>query len=158
MSGNIELKLVTSIKRLLLRKYLWRGTLFAVIGAAIFFVTGLFLPSSFMAKWGWLVVIVALGLVTYGVYPYKSLMRKDLDPDILFVANDGMLRYIANGRMVFTRPLTEVEGVSYYENGSGYGMELKFRGEDWKEEKLPYFTEKACGQMGEFLNRLNSKG
>ncbi len=146
----IELKLFTTIKTPLLQKSLWRGTLYGALGASLFFISGIWAPVAFLTKWGWAVVLIALSLIFYGLYPYKVLMKKDSIPDVLFVDGQGILRYWFQGKIVLTAPIDTVRQVDYYEEGDRYGMLLELEAQPVR--KLPYFNDRACATLKEYLS------
>ncbi len=145
----MSLHLHTTIKKELLKKNLFRGSLIAISGLVIIWLSYFLLPSS---KSSLLWVIGAL-FIAYGLIPYKRISQLQIHPHTLEISSEGVL-YSQKNKHLFI-PWAEVTSAHFIETGSWYGICLVL-----KEEKymLPYFSRRSFDRLQEWREHLLEEG
>lgn len=120
---------------------LMRGTIMAVLGAAIMMIAGIALPPETMSNWGAILFFIGLFLIARGLLPYRRLTKLELNPDQLIVS-DGTIHFLQGGRSVLRIPRRCIEAIRYVEESKlPYGLAFDFQ---WPlpaelKEDDPYF-------------------
>ncbi len=117
----MDTSLHTTIKTSLMRHYLMRGSILAIIGALILLTAGSLLPPKILAPWGFFLFIAALSLITYGLLPYSRLRRLELNPYQL-VIEDEYLDLWRKKKLLMSIPKDNIFRISYMEKKHVYGM------------------------------------
>lgn len=152
------LKLRSSVKSSLKRYTLIRGTLIAGLGALLIVVTGIYLPVQEMQIWGLPILIMGLGLIAFGLMPYRRLSRLENSPNEVILFDDSF-QFFSKGRKIYTVPFSSIDKTSLIDNGTDYGIAIWLKKSP--EQKvivhdkklayarkgcdifLPYFTERS---------------
>lgn len=122
----------SSIRPELKLNTLLNGTLIAVAGVALLVAGGTFMPERLLSTWGFLIWIVALFMIAYGLIPYRKLTRLELKPFEIHNEGDRFLFKTPKG-IVLTLPKKELIKSQYVTLGKVYGIAI------WLKEpkKLP---------------------
>lgn len=107
------LVLRSSIPSSLLRKTLLRGFAVACLGILILLFAGSYLPIEFLHKWGWSLFLIGLGLITFGMLPYRRLSRLEIKPNELILLDSGHIAFSLRGRKLLTIPLHSIAQMRY---------------------------------------------
>lgn len=145
---------------------LFKGTLLAGIGMMILIGGSVFLTREHLSVYGFLIFGLGIGLVTWGMIPYRRLVRLENSPDEIHVNEDHTWIYYIKGKKTLEIPEETIESVNYLSKNSEYGLCLKLRKEPTKKVKvhsplwqsshsgkfgcdifLPYFTERSCTML-----------
>lgn len=142
------LKLRSSIKSDLMKKALFRGSFLGGTGVIILLISGAFLPVDVLSFWGIPLFFLSMGLITFGMLPYRKLTRLEKVPDEIILSSKDLLVYRRKGKVIFTTPLSSISSCSYKDDESVYGIMITLK-ENEKEYFFPYFTERAAKSLTE---------
>lgn len=112
----------TAISPALSRHVLIKGFSIALLGIAALFAGGIFLPFPSLQKWGWLLFLISIGLITLGLLPYRRLMRLQLKPNELSLLDSEELTFKSRGRNKLTIPLQSISKIEYVDDPLNYGI------------------------------------
>jgi hypothetical protein len=157
------------ISQTLWRRRVLRGTLIGGIGVILLFIAAVFFPSVEMKRFGFILFLLSVGLITWGFLPYKKLKRLEVRPNTLSISQDGVVSLSLNGHSVLQVPLQAIDKAFYVEEGDLYGIGVVFRN-DCTDQILkehphlkdlfgirgcdilfPYFSERSCADFKEYL-------
>jgi hypothetical protein len=147
------------IKPSLKSHILFQGSLLAITGVGILLIA-YFLPESFLSHWGWLVWIIAFGLIAIRLIPYRRLTKLESHP-FEIVIDQGMFSLRSEKGIVLQIPINEIDKIKYLESSSMYGIGiwlntnshlknnyLKFSHKSFDcDVFLPFFSEKAAEKI-----------
>lgn len=123
MQKQNNLKFRTTIKPSLSRRILFKGVAKAAAGAALFIFGGVFLPVGSLSHWGIFLFLIGIGLIGWGLYPYKKLMNLEVKPYEIIIDEDSrMLCYNNKEKPILSIPLDSIEKLSYFEGLENYGI------------------------------------
>lgn len=106
------------IKEKLLRKALLKGTLIATCGLSLIVIAAF---TTFATYLGLISFILGLGLIAFGLLPYKKLSKLQLNPHE--IQNDGQnLLFIKGGKPLFKIDLISIQKIEYVERNDLYGL------------------------------------
>lgn len=112
----------SSIHSPLLQKTLMRGSLLAGIGAFLL-LAGTFLSPASLKIWGPLIFFTGLGLIGWGLIPYRRLKRLETEPHEIHLSNNQLL-FCWRKKPVFTIQLDGIEKAVFISSGDVYGIGL----------------------------------
>jgi len=143
--------LYSAVRPALLRTALFKGTFIAAVGVVLLVGSGSFLPPNLLSVWGLPILFIGIGLMAWGLIPYRRLQQIDSKPHKLVVVGDVYLQYQRGEKALLTVPLEAVERLDYLEDGQRYGIELIIRSDAKKtvkqhQAKLPaglYFEDEG---------------
>lgn len=125
---NETITIRSSVLPDLMRKTLWRGTLLGGIGVFALLFGGVFIPVEKMKVWGPLLFLFSLGLITWGLLPYKHLKRLENKPSRLIVEGDRWLHYSAGGKPLLSLPIASIAHIMFIDKPSVYGIGIFLKG------------------------------
>jgi len=154
------LTLRSSISQTLMRSSIWRGTSLAGLGVIVLLVAGTFLPLAEMKVWGLPLFGLGIGLITWGLLPYRRMKRLETNPYTLTIDHEW-LHLAAKGRAIYSIPRESIEGIDFVEQREIYGMgislkkpipkkvivHVKLRKYGGYDLFLPYFSRRAYEQL-----------
>lgn len=117
------MKLRSSVKPEFARKMLFRGTLLAGIGVALLAFGGAFIPASSLGQWGLILFFVALGLIAWGLIPYRRLLQLEVKPNEL-VIDQKSIAVTFKRKPTLIIPISAIQEVRYLENREIYGIQI----------------------------------
>lgn len=165
----------SSISSALMRQALMRGFSLGFLGALILLIPGSFLPPALLHKWGWALFLTAIGLITWGLLPYRRLSKLQLNPDKLILVDEEHISYFQQGRKILTLPIESIASVREISVQRFYGIAVEFKtppiepiqvhGNSSEVEKMrkqgmkygkadlffPYFTKHTCMELEKLL-------
>jgi hypothetical protein len=112
----------SSISSKLMRKTLFQGTFLAGIGGLALFLGGILLPLQEMKVWGPLLFLFSVGMITWGLLPYKRLKRLEEKPYRLTIEDEHWLHFSEEGKPLFSIPMVSIECINFVEAGDKYGI------------------------------------
>lgn len=107
-----------------------RGTLIAGVGGGLFLGGGLYLTPETLSVWGLPLFVVAMGLMAFGLIPYRRLCRLEVNPYEAVPSDEGITFY-AQKKKRFTIPRASIERMAFCEKGRAYGIGV------WLKQPLP---------------------
>jgi hypothetical protein len=110
----------SSISSALLRKTLFRGFAIAFIGICILLFAGSNLSVEFLHKWGWSLFLIALGLITLGMLPYRRLSRLQVNPSKIVFFDLNYMTYVQRDKKILTIPVESIAQMSYISHSHSY--------------------------------------
>ena len=119
-----HLILKTSISTPLLRHTLFLGMLLASLGILGLILASVYIDLADMRRWGWLVFLICLGLITIGMLPYRRLVRVQMNPNELHLVDSNHLQYYSKGRSLLTLPFNSIAKVDYIDKKTLYGIAI----------------------------------
>lgn len=132
------LTLYSSIKKELMQQQLVRGSAIAVFGAIILVFGGTWVPQNSLAYWGLPLFLVGIGLITWGMLPYRKLKQLEEHPYVVKIEN-GTMHCFKSGREVYQLHLEQVKSVEYVDDERHYGIKIAMRPSE--SLFLPYFSK-----------------
>jgi len=155
----------SSIKSSLKSHYLVRGTLLATLGALLMAIAGVFMSPQELSLWGLPIFLIAVGLITAGLLPYKRLCQLEKKPNEIQL-NAKNIQYLNKGKITLTIPLGSIKRISYIQAKERYGIaiwlnkpvadKVMVHQPKYKPQKisfircdifLPYFSEYSCTEL-----------
>jgi hypothetical protein len=137
---NNSSTLRTSISPSLLKWRLYLGSFLAGGGAFLLLFSSIYLSTSVLEKWGFLILILGLGLIAIGLIPYRKLQRLEVKPNELILSEHG-LAYYKGGRLEWKLPYDSIRSVTFFESSWRYGIYLDVEGRF--DLFLPFFTKRS---------------
>ena len=116
------LTLRSSIQPQLRRKTLFKGFLLALIGISIILISGVFFTEETLDKWGIPIFVVGVGLITWGLLPYRNLSRIENKPDELMLVGTNLVDFYIQGQKVLSLPTKAVKKWMHIETDELYGI------------------------------------
>lgn len=116
----------TTVSSHVLKHFLVKGFAIAFLGALGLLYSGIFLSLSELQRWGFLIFLLSIGLVTYGLLPYRSLCRLQINP-AQFVINAESLAFYSKRKKLLTLPLRSVAEIRYISDSMNYGIAVYFK-------------------------------
>lgn len=157
----------TSVNSQLKKDALLKGTLLAGLGMLVLIGGSVILTQEQLAQYGFFIFLFGIALVTYGMIPYRKLVRLEHSPDEIHVDDDHTWIYFRKGKKIAEIPQTAIESADFIAHDPDYGICLQFKKKPSDKVKvcdsdahlqmdkygcdlfLPYFTERS-------MNRLRS--
>lgn len=115
-----EIKFRSSIKSELLRRSLLRGTGLAILGALLL-LAGAFLPARILGNWGALIFLLSMGLIAWGLIPYRRLKQLETIPHEI-ILDDHTLLFCWKREAVFQVPFSNIDKTAFISSGDVYGI------------------------------------
>lgn len=142
--------LFSTIRKEQLTKRLLFGSAIAAIGALLLIFGGAMIPPASLTFWGLPIFLVAIGLITCGMLPYKRLKKIESDPYVINIEGNGLF-LLRGGKILYQVNVPEILEVLYLEEGARYGMELILRGSPHKKVFFPYFSSHSCKAITDLI-------
>lgn len=130
----------TSVSPSLLKWRLYLGSFLAGAGAFLLLFSSIYLSTSALEKWGFLILILGLGLIAVGLIPYRKLQRLEIKPNELILSEHG-LAYYKGGSLQWKLPYASIHSMQFLESAWSYGIALDVEGRF--DLFLPYFTKRS---------------
>lgn len=117
-----SLSLYSTISTNLLKHTLFHGFAFALVGTLGLLYAGIFIDLSELQRWGWLLFLLGLGLIAFGMLPYRRLSRLQLSPDELRLTDSDHVDYYSKKRPLLTLPLQSIDKMEFIHKKNQYGI------------------------------------
>lgn len=167
MNDKESFTIRSSIKPQLMKSTLLKGFFIALLGILLLFFGGIFLPEHLLQIWGPPLFLAGVGLVIFGLLPFKKLTRLELKPMVL-TAENGELVLLNNKKPVLMIPESSILNIEFVEDNKGYGIGIWFRqpvekkiiihdpkykvkGAFNADLFLPYFSRRSVNELKEWL-------
>lgn len=121
---NTETTLRSTILPKLMHRVLWRGTCLAIAGAACLLIPGIIMSPVLMGIWGLPLFLAGMGLITWGLVPYRKLRKLEDNPYKIVISGEDAIQFSAKGKALFTVPREAIEQAAYCENETAYGIAI----------------------------------
>ena len=128
---NEQTTLRSTVLPSVMHRLLWRGSCFAIAGAACLLIPGILMPPLLMGVWGLPTFILGMGLIAWGLIPYRRLRSLEENPYRLILVGETALTFTSKGKPLFTTPRKSIEEIRYFEKENTYGIAL------WLKSPLP---------------------
>lgn len=116
------------------RQVLLRGAGWAVLGGGMLLLGGMYIPTVIMSYIGLPFLLLGLGLISYGLVPYRRLVQIEAQPHQIIIGDDRTLHYFAGGQEMLSVPLWVIERVSYCDEAIGhYGIVVDLKENGWEQ-------------------------
>lgn len=106
------MKIFSSLSHLEMKRKLLKGFFIALIGVLTLVGGGIFLPEKVMAKWGFWIFLFGLGLITWGLLPYRKFVRLQSKPNEIRLFEQE-LQFWANNECRLIIPLHQIKRAEY---------------------------------------------
>ena len=106
----------TTISPALMKHILIKGFCIAFLGILGLIAGGIYLPPAILQKWGWFMILISLGLIAFGLLPYRRLVRLQLKPNELSVLDADNMTFISRGAKKITIPLHSILKIAYIDH------------------------------------------
>lgn len=140
----------------LMRQTLVKGLCLAIIGIAIFLYAGVVMPITLLKSWGLPLFLIGIGLITWGLLPYRRLTRLEKKPDQITLIGMEFLEFYSRGQKKMSVPLQDILKTDYVSSPSNYGIAI------WlKHNPIPnpapdfffrYFSERGYRELHDWLS------
>lgn len=127
------IKLFSSVTPSLMRKTLFKGSFIAVCGVLIVTYFGLYLPPESLGLWGIPASAIGIGLIAFGLLPYRRLVRLEASPSEIVITDSNYLQYFSSGKQRYSIPMEMIQKSDYIEEKNSYGIALWFDVESTKK-------------------------
>lgn len=142
----------TTISTQVLNHYLWQGFLLSLCGVIFLLGGGILLPPLYLKTWGLVLFLIGMGLITFGLLPYRRLSQLQLKPAELIFQDSHSFIYFLNKKAIMTVPVKSVSEFIFIENPYHYGIALKFK----KNIDLPVIVHQSPNEV-EKMRRSGKK-
>lgn len=112
----------SSVSSAMMQKTLLRGTFLGGLGVLILLAAGIFVPPDQMKVWGPFFFLFSLGLITFGLLPYKKLKRLEEKPYTLTIEGEEWLHLSSQGKPLFSIPISSIDHIDYMDRSDPYGI------------------------------------
>lgn len=173
------MKLRSSIKPQILHTALIQGTILATMGMAILIFSGVFLPPEQLKFLGPFAILIALLLITLGLYPFQQLKKLETSPHEILFSSENHFLFSWKRKPLFIVSLETIEHLSYLCSGNQYGIAIvlkregqrgitvcdpnfdltKFQSSSQKKYEcdlfLPFFTRRSFEELERYQKDLS---
>lgn len=112
----------STITRTVIKHVLIKGFCIAALGIACLLIGGIFLGPSHLQKWGWLLFLLSIGMITLGLLPYRRIVRLQLKPNEITLVDADQLIFFSRGRKKLTIPIPSIAKMEYIDHPVRYGI------------------------------------
>jgi hypothetical protein len=136
-----------------IRRAVLYGGAYAGIGGGLLLYAAIYLPLEALESWGWLIFLVAIALMLWGLLPYRRLKQQQLSPDEIEVTGDGRLLYHSKNASCEVAAIAEISALKFQQSWRSYGIEIHSKRVDNKEAIifLPFFSQRSCKEIFEHI-------
>lgn len=127
------LKIYSSVSPKVEKKALFKGSFIAGIGVLLLAFSGSFIKEPLLKIWGLPILILSASLITYGLLPYRRLMRLQRKPNEIILSEE-LLQYVENNKRQITLPLSLIKKASYLEDKDDYGIGIWLKSAEYSEK------------------------
>lgn len=106
----------------IMRKTLFRGVFVGLLGILIIIYAGIAIPEKTLSVWGFPLFMLGIGLLTFGLIPYRRLTRLESKPDELIVTDSNDLEFYSKATILMHIPIESIERVEYLKKNQLYGV------------------------------------
>lgn len=124
----------SSIKPELYKKTLFKGSFLSFLGFLPLLYGSLWMDVSSLSVWGIFLFAIGIGLIMFGMIPFKRITTLQKHPNELHWINDQSISYNHLGKKMLTIPINSIQSLSYFEDSAIYGIKLNFKKQ--MDEKL----------------------
>ena len=117
----------TTISAAIIKIFLMRGLFFAFIGIIGMTLSGAFLPIPLLKNWGFLIYVGCMGLIIWGLLPYKKIAQLQLKPNKLRLNSQLEIQFFSKGLNIISIPANSIQEIKYYKNAMNYGILIWFK-------------------------------
>lgn len=169
---NVKTRILPSLKK----KTLLKGTFLAGSGGTILLLSALTCSIPSLEKWGLAIFVTSIFLIRAGLYPYRTLCKKELSFDEIHL-NSQKLTFYSRCYGSIDIPISDIEKLCF-RDATKYGIEIAFSAQSkkkWKEQHqnlslknyhyfclrkyncdcfFPFFDTKAVAELQACLNDI----
>ncbi len=150
-----SLTLYSAIKADLLKKALFIGTLIALPGILLIVGLGAWMPERYLNNFGFFAFATGIGLITYGLLPYRRLSRLESFPYKL-VLDETTLILFHRDKVKLKVLFSEISHLDYFNEQREYGINIFFKDKKVKMAFLPYFSFFSYQEVKDYFNNYTS--
>lgn len=122
-----SLTIRSSINHNLYKKTLFRGSFLSFLGFLPLLYGSLWMDAATLSVWGIPLFIVGMGLIMWGMLPFKRIKELERDPNELHWIDNHSISYDHKGKKTMTIPINSIENLTYLEGNTIYGIKLTFK-------------------------------
>lgn len=155
----------TAVNSQLKKDALLRGSLLAGLGMLILIGGSIILTQEQLEQYGFFIFVGGIALVTFGMIPYRKLVRLENSPDEIHVNDDHAWVYYRKGKKIAEIPREAIESSDFVAHDPDYGICVQLKKNPPSKVKvfmpdaqlqmnkygcdlfLPYFTERSMNQL-----------
>ncbi len=141
-----KIVLRSAVSKVELKRALYIGTFRAVIGGLTLLAVGGILPEPALENFGILAFIFGIGMITWGLIPYKRMKQLEEEPYSVTATPHDLYIDLKKGEPIKI-PHAAISALSF-EEGKGITIELR---EPQKELFLPHFSKRSFEELEEIL-------
>lgn len=112
----------SSIKPQLMSSVLMKGTILSSLGGGALLYAGVYLPADILQKWGLLIFLISLVLITAGLLPYRKLTRLEKHPNEIHLIGNKTFAYFIRGKPAFSISMQSIQKFILIDKGKDYGI------------------------------------
>ncbi|WP_148300653.1 cell division protein CrgA [Candidatus Protochlamydia sp. R18] len=125
MHNNFVLR--TAIPEKWIKKRLWKGIVWSLLGLIPMIYVGGFAELPFLQKWGIWAFLIGFGLITAGLVPYKKLISIQQKPHELRLSETDQIDYYLKGKKVLGLPISSIKQIEYYNKDQDFGIIVRLK-------------------------------
>lgn len=118
--------LKTTISSVVIKRLLMKGLFFAMIGIIGITLSGAFFSVPLLKNSGLLIYLGGMGLIIWGLLPYKKMLQLQLKPNEIRLYQNGEMQFFSKGKKIITIHVNSIQQIKYYENKINYGVLIWF--------------------------------
>ncbi len=117
----------TSISKEAVQKALRKGMFFASIGAFILVFAGVQLSVQQLGKWGGMLFLIGMGLITWGLLPYRKLSSMQLNPNRMMLNQSLEAVYFIKNQKALSFSIASIASSEWIVDQGIPGILVKFK-------------------------------
>ena len=130
------------------KRLFFRALLLSIPGVFLLLGMGTFASIAAIQSWGTLTFFVGMGLIAWGMIPYRKITQLETKPYKIIVSEEAILFILHQGKQLhFTHG--GIQEVEYIEKKCRYGINLKTK--EGKAFFLPYFSTSTYRELHHYL-------
>lgn len=165
----------TSITAAYKRRCVLRAAFIGGIGVAALVAGGSFMPVDELSIFGFPLLLVAGGLMTWSMLPYRKMTRLEDKPDELWISPKGAIVYAKGGNPTLTIPEIAISKIFYIDKPDIYGICISIKPQPLEKVRihdgsldyahfqysnirtygcdifLPFFSARTCEAIKEYI-------
>ncbi|MBS4164844.1 Uncharacterized protein PRO82_002179 [Candidatus Protochlamydia amoebophila] len=117
----------TAIPEKWIKKQLWKGIIWSLLGLIPMIYIGGFAELPFLQKWGIWTFLIGFGFITAGLVPYKQLISIQQKPHELRFSETDQIDYYLKGKKVLGLPISSIKQIEYYNKDQDFGIIIRLK-------------------------------
>lgn len=122
------------------KRLFFRALVLSIPGATLLFGIGIFAPIAVIQSWGTLTFFAGVGLIAWGMIPYRKLHR--------------IRKIVCTESGISGIPYVEISRLKYVEGKTYYGIQVVLK--CGKRVHFPFFSESTYARLNDIMHAHKS--